>query len=173
MKKYITRAQQNRIVEEIRDKVEKNGVVGNFGMPDDTSYKDKETNTLFILPTGRLGERYTKIAKDYLELSKKEKCKIVSEFNGCPYELSPEMKEYQAIDAIETSMDLARDLSKEENDINDSNKKISVLRARLARKVDALIGTNIKKKELPQGMKKMEEKLSNFLFKRMHNSQDK
>ena len=70
-----------------------------MGMPKDKGFKDETTNTIFIYPEGRAGELYSKIAINYLELSQKEGCKVISVWKQWPpYEISPEMKEYQAVD---------------------------------------------------------------------------
>ena len=139
-------------------------------MPKDKGFKDETTNTIFIYPEGRAGELYSKIAINYLELSQKEGCKVISVWKQWPpYEISPEMKEYQAVDQIKTAIDLADELNGEQYDIKNPDKKLSFVRSRIARKIDAEVGTKTRnRKKVVEGIKK----LSNLLFSKMYNSRD-
>lgn len=172
MKRYITRDEVKKDVAAIKKVIKEKGVNGNFGMPDDISFKDEETNTIFICPINgkRVGAHVSDIAEDYWKLSKKENCNITTVFNGClPYELSPDMTKEQARNAPLQADKLVSKLYSEHDNIQKPEQKLSVLRARMARKIDSELKTNMADIKLPKAVKKAEEKVSKFMFKKESN----
>lgn len=163
--KYITYDDVKKDADDILSSISTNGMEGNFGMPEDISYKDEQKNTIFIKPLGRGGEALSEIATEYWELAQREKCDIATVLNSTPIRISQKI-------SVEEAAKLPSDLQKkihklwaENQNAQDPKLKLSTLRARLARKADDKLGTNFTDVKIPTAMKKVEEKVSHCIYK--------
>lgn len=169
-----SKEKREKQADEILTILTEKGEHGALGMDKDEAYKDQESNTIFIMPYFRGGEKLIDIAKDYCELAQKEGCLVKAVFNRyLPLEFSSEMTIEEAKNAVqqahksaiigritEDMQRLAEEVSEDDFDIANPAHRLADLRSRLADK------TGLSNISLPSPLKKAEQKISETLFKR-------